>query len=115
MAFKILDNCINCGACASECPNHAIYEGSMKWTIGKGTNVSGYFLLMDGTEVASEQMLAPISPDVYYVVPSKCTECKGFYDEPKCVSVCPVDSCVPDLLYQETALELFNKKVRLHG
>ncbi|MCU7551133.1 4Fe-4S dicluster domain-containing protein [Chitinophagaceae bacterium LB-8] len=115
MAFKILDKCINCGACESECPNHAIYEGGRKWTIGKGTNISGFFVLMDGTDVAAEQKMAPYSSDVYYVVPSKCTECQGFFDEPQCASVCPVDSCVPDLLYPETVDELLSKKVRLHG
>ena len=115
MAFKILDNCINCGACESECPNHAIYKGGMKWTIGKGTNVSGSYILMDGTEVAAEQKLAAFSSDIFYVVPSKCTECQGFFDEPKCVSVCPVDSWVPDLLYQETVDQLIAKKVSLHG
>jgi ferredoxin len=115
MAFKILDKCINCGACESECPNHAIYEGGIKWTIGKGTNVSGSYLLMDGTEVAAEQKMAPYSSDVFYVVPSKCTECQGFFDEPQCATVCPVDSCVPDLIYQETLDELLSKKIRLHG
>jgi len=24
----------------------------------------------------------------------KCTECKGHYDAPKCVEVCPVDGCI---------------------
>ncbi|HAG49210.1 MAG TPA: ferredoxin, partial [Cryomorphaceae bacterium] len=27
MAITITDECINCGACESECPNNAIYEG----------------------------------------------------------------------------------------
>ncbi|MCX8059116.1 MAG: 4Fe-4S binding protein [Spirochaetes bacterium] len=26
MAYKINDNCINCGACEPECPVNAIYE-----------------------------------------------------------------------------------------
>ncbi len=26
--------------------------------------------------------------------PSKCVECKGHFDEPQCVSVCPVDAIV---------------------
>jgi ferredoxin len=34
--------------------------------------------------------------DVYYIVADKCTECKGFHDEPQCAAVCPVDCCVPD-------------------
>lgn len=28
MATKILDTCINCGACEPECPNEAISQGS---------------------------------------------------------------------------------------
>ena len=38
--------------------------------------------------------------DVYsaqYIVPEKCTECKGFHDEPQWAAVCPVDCCIPDL------------------
>jgi ferredoxin len=34
--------------------------------------------------------------EVYYIVPGKCTECKGFHDEPQCAAVCPVDCCIPD-------------------
>ena len=26
----------------------------------------------------------------------KCTECKGFHEEPQCAAVCPVECCVPD-------------------
>lgn len=32
--------------------------------------------------------------DYYEIDPGKCTECKGFYDESQCSSVCPVDACV---------------------
>jgi ferredoxin len=29
--------------------------------------------------------------------PKKCTECIGYFDEPQCVAVCPVDNtCVVD-------------------
>ena len=31
-----------------------------------------------------------------WIVPDKCTECKGFHDEPQCAAVCPVDCCVDD-------------------
>lgn len=33
MAFKITDDCIACGACASECPVNAISEGDGKYVI----------------------------------------------------------------------------------
>ncbi|MBQ7827142.1 MAG: 4Fe-4S binding protein [Clostridia bacterium] len=33
MAYKITDECISCGACASECPVDAITEGDTKYEI----------------------------------------------------------------------------------
>ena len=52
----------------------------------------------------------PVSDDVYYIVPDKCTECKGFHEEPQCAAVCPVDCCVPDDNHVETDAELLGKK-----
>ena len=37
MAFKITDDCIGCGACASECPVEAITEGDGKYEIDANT------------------------------------------------------------------------------
>jgi len=54
MATKITEECINCGACEPECPNTAIYEGGAQWEL-------------DG------EMHDPISDDLYYIVPHKCT------------------------------------------
>lgn len=36
MAYKISDECINCGACQVECPAEAISEGSDKYVIDPG-------------------------------------------------------------------------------
>lgn len=33
MAYKITDECINCGACAEECPVSAISEGDATYVI----------------------------------------------------------------------------------
>ena len=33
--------------------------------------------------------------DIFVIDQDKCVECEGHYDEPQCVSVCPVDCCVP--------------------
>ena len=114
MAIKITDECINCGACEPECPNNAIYEGGVEWSISDGTCVKGSFTLMDGTVVESDQRFAPISTDTYYITPNKCTECQGFHEEPQCAAVCPVDCCVPDEQYKETVEELLGKKEKMH-
>ena len=36
MAHKINDDCVNCGACVSECPTEAIVEDGGKHTIDPG-------------------------------------------------------------------------------
>lgn len=33
---------------------------------------------------------------IYSIDPDVCTECVGSYDEPSCLSVCPVDAIIPD-------------------
>ena len=33
--------------------------------------------------------------EIYEINPDLCTECEGFYDEPQCIPVCPVDSIIP--------------------
>jgi ferredoxin len=114
MAIKITEECINCGACEPECPNNAIYEGGVEWAIADGTTVKGQYTLVDGTVVDADQRNAPIAVDTYYIVPSKCTECQGFHEEPQCAAVCPVDCCVPDEMYRETVDELLGKKEKLH-
>ena len=114
MAIKITDECINCGACEPECPNNAIYEGGVEWSISDGTTIKGDFTLMDGSVVSADQRHAPISVDTYYITPNKCTECQGFHEEPQCAAVCPVEYCVPDEQYQETVEELLGKKAKMH-
>jgi ferredoxin len=115
MALKITEDCINCGACEPECPNHAIYEGGMGWAIADGTTVTGTFVLKDGSIVGANQRFAPGTSDLYYVVADKCTECQGFHEEPQCASVCPVDCCVKDETFIETTEQLLNKKELLHA
>ncbi len=57
-----------------------------------------------------------ISEGEPYVINSDlCTECVGFYDEPQCVSVCPVDCIIADPDHQESKEELLEKKKRIHG
>jgi ferredoxin len=95
MATKITDDCINCGACEPECPNTAIYEFGIPWD-------------MDG------KVHDAIDDDVYYIVPDKCTECVGWFDEEQCASVCPVDCCIPDPDIPETEAVLLERAIILH-
>ena len=116
MAIIITDECINCDACISECPNHAIYEPDEEWSYSDDTDLSGTVTVpYNGHEVDADAPNDPISDEFYYIVPDKCTECKGFHDEPQCASVCPVDCCVPDENNVETDEELLAKKAWLHG
>ena len=101
MSYTITEECINCNACVEECPNDAIFEGGANWTLGDNAFGEGE---------APEGIEGYFSADYYYVVPGKCTECKGFYDEPQCVAVCPVDCIVTDPNRQEDEAALLKKK-----
>ena len=95
MATTITSECINCGACEPECPNTAIYAGGVPWEL-------------NGTPGAA------IAQDIYYIVPSKCTECVGFHDHEACAAVCPVDCCIPDPANLETEGVLLQRARELH-
>ncbi len=115
MAIYITDECINCGACEPECPNNAIYEGGVEWAMSHGTSVEGTYELKDGRYVEADEQLDPISDDFYYITMDKCTECKGFHEEPQCAAVCPVDCCLPDPDNEEDEETLLARKDRLHA
>jgi len=95
MATIITSECINCGACESECPNTAIYQGGVEWELNGVTH-------------------AAISGDIFYIVPEKCTECVGFFDHEACAAVCPVDCCVPDPHNPESEDALLARAQQLH-
>jgi len=113
MAIIITDVCINCGACEPECPNNAIYEAGVNWAFTDGTGLEGT-ILYNGEMIDVNKKNAPISNEVYYIVPEKCTECVGFHEEPQCAAVCPVDCCVPDPDRVETKEQLLARKEKLH-
>ncbi|WP_299527127.1 4Fe-4S dicluster domain-containing protein [uncultured Lutibacter sp.] len=114
MAIKITDECINCGACEPECPNNAIYEAAEDWKFSDGTTLSGNVVLPNGKTVNADELQEPKDDEVYFIIADKCTECKGFHDEPQCAAVCPVDCCVPDEENEETAEVLLAKQQFLH-
>src|SRR5882757_3965059 len=95
MATVITSECINRGACEPECPNTAIYGGGVAWELNGATSPA-------------------IAQDIYYIVPSKCTECVGFHDHEACAAVCPVDCCVPDPEIPETEGVLLERARVLH-
>jgi ferredoxin len=95
MSTMITEECINCGACEPECPNTAIYEGGVVWQNGGGSHPA-------------------LQQDIYYIVPEKCTECVGFFDQEQCAAVCPVDCCVPNPDDPESEEQLLVKARALH-
>jgi len=95
MSTMITEECINCGACEPECPNTAIYEGGAPYEF-EGSNHPA------------------LAQDIYYIVPQKCTECVGFFDQEQCAAVCPVDCCVPNPKDVESEEQLLAKAKVIH-
>lgn len=114
MAIIITDECINCGACEPECPNNAIYEGGDSWRYSDGTSLKGKVVLPNGRAADADALQPSVNEAIYYIVPDKCTECKGFHEEPQCAAVCPVDCCVPDVDHVETEEVLLGKQRFMH-
>jgi len=114
MAIKITEECINCDACVSECPNNAIYEPDQDWAYADETSLSGTVNLLNGDVINADKRNDAMSDEFYYIVTDKCTECKGFHEEPQCAAVCPVDCCVPDEDNEETEEYLLQKKAWMH-
>ena len=73
----INDDCINCGACASECPVDAIYEPGAKINLNDN----------DFTSISNEH---------YFIVTEICTNCSGL-NQIKCLAICPMDA-IKDLI-----------------
>lgn len=56
-----------------------------------------------------------LGAEIYEIDVDKCTECIGHYDQPTCVSVCPIDCVKPDLDHVEDEDTLLAKFIRMHG
>ena len=114
MAIKIQTNAL-IAVQEPECPNNAIYEGGAEWRYSDGTSIKGKYTGRNSKiEVDADHENEPVDMDIYYIVTDKCTECKGFHDEPQCAAVCPVDCCVDDENWRESDEELLIKKDSMH-
>lgn len=68
MAVMITDECINCDACAPECPVAAI--------------------------LSEDNDKNPYEGDRFYVKPETCVECVGHADTPRCAEACPTEGSI---------------------
>lgn len=61
MAYKITEDCINCGACEPECPNEAISEGDPVYVINpdKCTECVGAYISSRCAEVCPVDSCVP--------------------------------------------------------
>ena len=53
--------------------------------------------------------------EIYIINAERCTECVGFFDEPQCMVVCPVDCIEKDPDQAESEVELLAKHRNLHS
>ena len=60
------------------------------WRYKDGTSLNGQIILPNGKQVNADEPQIPSSDEFYFIVPDKCTECKGFHEEPQCAAVCPL-------------------------
>lgn len=72
MSMVINDNCINCGACAVECPRDAIFEPNESW-------------------IYEGKQFEPLSKDHFFISYLICDEC-ALLKRIRCISVCPMDA-----------------------
>ena len=70
MSYKIIDDCISCGACEPECPNQAISEGDTIYKIdpAKCTECVGAFSSSKCAEVCPVDACQPdpASPTLFF-------------------------------------------------
>ena len=73
VTLLITEDCINCKACDTICPTNAIYPGGKDYTLN------------------NKKYKTPVQ-DYYFIVPEKCNLCEEVYEEPECVTICPMDA-----------------------
>lgn len=77
--------------------------------------ITGKCINCDMCEPECPNQAIHFGPKVYEIDPDLCTECVGFYEQPTCISVCPIDCIIPDPAYVENETTLLEKFARLHG
>ncbi|MCX7877260.1 MAG: 4Fe-4S dicluster domain-containing protein [Ignavibacteria bacterium] len=90
MALKITDICNNCGLCEIVCPYEAIYPKKYNWR-----RIETKYLSFCEDKSFYDDFY---SDKHFYIVPLKCTGCRGIYDMPRCIQICPVSA----IEYEET-------------
>lgn len=68
----ITEECINCGACAVECPAEAIFAPGASFVIGNKNFI-------------------PLSNEHYFIAPDLCHRCAEL-NEKKCIAICPMNA-----------------------
>lgn len=72
MPMIITDECINCGACAAECPTEAILKPAANYKVNR-------------------KKYSPLSMEHFFIVTEFCDECSRI-NEIKCIVVCPMNA-----------------------
>lgn len=69
----------------------------------------------DVCEPACPNQAISMGPEIYVIDPARCTECVGHFDEPQCVSLCPVACIPPHPGHVESPAQLWHKFRTLTG
>ncbi|MDC8833091.1 YfhL family 4Fe-4S dicluster ferredoxin [Alteromonas gilva] len=52
---------------------------------------------------------------IYQIDAARCTECVGHYDQPSCMTVCPVECIEPDPAHRESLDQLAEKYTAMYS
>lgn len=72
MPIVITEDCINCGACAVECPTNAICKPAE-------------------SKIVNGKYYSAISTEHFFILDKLCNRCAGF-EMIKCVEICPMNA-----------------------
>jgi len=53
--------------------------------------------------------------EIYEISPDLCTECIGFYEQPTCMAVCPINCIIIDPANIESEQQLIDKFAELYS